>query len=47
MTPALTRRLMALLLLHRSSDPNRHICIEDWQQEAGDLFELEKLLWPI
>src|SRR6266403_2963364 len=25
------RRLMALLLLHRSSDPNRHICIEDWQ----------------
>jgi hygromycin-B 7''-O-kinase len=47
MTPTLTRRLMALLLLHRVSDPIRHICIEDWQQKAGDLFELERLLWPI
>jgi len=40
------RRLMALLLLHRSSDPNRHICIEDWQQKAANLFELQELLWP-
>jgi hygromycin-B 7''-O-kinase len=40
------RRLMALLLLHRASDPNRHICIEDWQQKAADLFELQELLWP-
>ncbi len=40
------RRLMALLLLHRASDPVRHICIEDWQQKAGDLFELQELLWP-
>ena len=39
-TPTLKRRLMALLLLHRASDPVRHICIEDWQQKAGDLFEL-------
>lgn len=46
-TPALTRRLMALLLLHRASDPIRHICIEDWQQKAGGLPELERLLWPI
>jgi hygromycin-B 7''-O-kinase len=46
-TPNLTRRLMALLLLHRVSDPIRHICIEDWQQKAGDLAELERLLWPI
>jgi hygromycin-B 7''-O-kinase len=46
-TPNLTRRLMALLLLHRASDPIRHICIEDWQQKAGDLVELERLLWPI
>jgi hygromycin-B 7''-O-kinase len=46
-TPALTRRLMALLLLHRVSDPIRHICIEDWQHKAGGLFELERLLWPI
>ena len=44
---ALKRRLMALLLLHRFSDLNRHICIEGWQQKAGDLFELQELLWPI
>jgi hygromycin-B 7''-O-kinase len=42
----LKRRLMALLLLHRFSDPNRHICIEGWQDQAGDLFELQELLWP-
>jgi len=42
----LKRRLMALLLLHRVSDPVRHICIEDWQQKAGDLLELQELLWP-
>jgi hygromycin-B 7''-O-kinase len=46
-TPILTRRLMALMLLHRASDPVRHICIEDWQQKANDLPELERLLWPI
>jgi hygromycin-B 7''-O-kinase len=40
------RRLMALLLLHRASDPIRHICIEGWQQKAGDLFGLQELLWP-
>jgi len=45
-TPTLKRRLMALLLLHRASDPVRHICIENWQQKAGDLFELQELLWP-
>jgi hygromycin-B 7''-O-kinase len=44
---ALQRRLMALLMLHSASDPIRHICIEDWQHKAGDLFELERLLWPI
>ena len=43
----LKRRLMALLLLHRASDPIRHICIEGWQQKAGDLFALQELLWPI
>ncbi len=42
----LKRRLMALLLLHRASDPLRHICIEGWQHKAGDLFELQELLWP-
>lgn len=42
----LKRRLMALLLLHRVSDPNKHICIEGWQQKAADLHELQELLWP-
>ena len=46
-TPAAKRRLMALLLLHRASDPVRHICIEGWQEKAGDLFGLQDLLWPI
>jgi hygromycin-B 7''-O-kinase len=46
LTPTLKRRLMALFLLHRVSDPVRQVCIEDWQQKA-DLFELQDLLWPI
>jgi hygromycin-B 7''-O-kinase len=45
--PTLQRRLMALLMLHSASDPIRHIGIEDWQQKAGDLCELERLLWPL
>jgi hygromycin-B 7''-O-kinase len=44
--PTLKRRLMALLLLHRFSDPVRHICIKGWQRKAADLFELQELLWP-
>jgi hygromycin-B 7''-O-kinase len=44
---ALKRRLMALLLLHRASDPVRHICIEDWQRKAAGLLELQELLWPV
>jgi hygromycin-B 7''-O-kinase len=43
----LKRRLMALLLLHRASDANSHICIEGWQRKAGDLYELQELLWPV
>jgi hygromycin-B 7''-O-kinase len=43
---ALKRRLMALMLLHRASDLNRHICIEGWQQQANDLIELQDLIWP-
>ena len=46
-TPALKRRLMALMLLHRVSDPVRHICIEGWQEKAPDLQQLQDLLWPI
>ncbi len=44
--PAKKRRLMALLLLHRFSDPIRHIRIEGWQEQAADLVELQELLWP-
>ena len=43
----LKRRLMALMLLHRASDPIRHICIEGWQQKAANLEELQELLWPV
>ena len=46
-TPDLKRRLMALMLLHRASDPVRHICIEGWQQKVANLEELQDLLWPI
>ncbi|WP_027580291.1 aminoglycoside 3'-phosphotransferase/choline kinase family protein [Bradyrhizobium sp. Ai1a-2] len=42
---ALKRRLMALMLLHRASDLNRHICIEGWQAKADDLVQLQELIW--
>ena len=42
----LKRRLMALMLLHRFSDPNRRICIEGWQRKADDLVDLQELIWP-
>ena len=45
--PAMKRRLLALMLLHRASDPIRHITIEGWQRTAGDLTEWQDLLWPI
>ncbi|MGL3105245.1 aminoglycoside phosphotransferase family protein [Bradyrhizobium sp. BR 1432] len=41
----LKRRLMALMLLHRASDLNSHICIEGWQDRAADLVELQDLIW--
>ncbi|MBR0856215.1 aminoglycoside phosphotransferase family protein [Bradyrhizobium liaoningense] len=43
---ALKRRLMALMLLHRASDLNGHVCIEGWQEKANDLVELQDLIWP-
>ncbi|MBB4262765.1 MULTISPECIES: phosphotransferase [unclassified Bradyrhizobium] len=42
---ALKRRLMALMLLHRASDLNSHICIAGWQEQADDLVELQELIW--
>lgn len=47
MNPFLTRRLMILCLVHRFSNLTRQICIENWQQRAANLSELERLLWPI
>jgi hygromycin-B 7''-O-kinase len=46
MNSTLKHRLMALLLLHRASDPIRHICIAGWQEKTNDLFELAEWLWP-
>lgn len=43
---AFKRRLMALMLLHRASDLNSHVCIEGWQAKANDLVELQELIWP-
>jgi len=43
---AVKRRLLALMLLHHASDPIRHICIEDWQEKADDLVQLQELIWP-
>ena len=40
------RRLMALMMLHRFSDPIRHICIENWQDKADDFVQLQELIWP-
>ena len=42
---ALKRRLMALMLLHRASDPISHVRIEGWQAKANDLIELQDLIW--
>lgn len=43
----LKRRLMALMLLHRASDPLRHICIEGWEHQVRDFSELQDLVWPV
>ena len=45
--PALTRRLLTLMLLHRASNPVRHVAIPHWPRLAGSLDELERLVWPI
>jgi hygromycin-B 7''-O-kinase len=42
----LKRRLLALMLLHRASDPVRHICIPDWPAKVRNFDELQALIWP-
>jgi hygromycin-B 7''-O-kinase len=46
-TPELKRRLMALMLLHRFSDPVGKFCIEGWQQKAADIRQLQDVIWPV
>ncbi len=36
----LGRRLLALMFLHRASDPLRHVCIPGWEHRAKTLFDL-------
>lgn len=45
--PAMRRRLMTMMFLHRASDPLRHIQIEGWPDRVETLVELERLVWPI
>ncbi|MFB9261735.1 aminoglycoside phosphotransferase family protein [Bradyrhizobium erythrophlei] len=45
-TFALKRRLMALMLLHRFSDPLNSICIAGWPDKVDDLVGLQELIWP-
>ena len=47
MNSEMTGRLMTLLLLHRASDPIRHICISGWQEKTDSLDAVERLLWPV
>ena len=42
----LGRRLLALMFLHRASDPLRHVCIPGWERRANTLFDLQHMLWP-
>jgi hygromycin-B 7''-O-kinase len=46
MSPALGRRLLALMFLHRASDPLKHICIPGWELRMRTLSELQQMLWP-
>ena len=43
----LGRRLLALMFLHRASDPLRHICLPNWDHKAETLFDLQHMLWPL
>jgi hygromycin-B 7''-O-kinase len=46
LSPVLGRRLLALMFLHRASDPLRHVCIPGWENRVSSLRELQQLLWP-
>ena len=45
MTTALSRKLTALMLLHRYSRLNVQIRIENWENKVKNLDDLESLVW--
>ena len=45
LTPALSYQLTALMLLHRYSNLNMQIRIENWQNKVNHLQDLENLVW--
>jgi len=45
MTTVLSRKLTALMLLHRYSRLNAQIRIESWESKVKSLDDLEKLVW--
>ncbi|WP_437710413.1 aminoglycoside 3'-phosphotransferase/choline kinase family protein [Sorangium sp. So ce448] len=44
--PALTRKLMALALLHRYSNLRFQLRLEGWESQVSSLPELEQTIWP-
>jgi hygromycin-B 7''-O-kinase len=46
MTPALSRKLMALALLHRYSNLRFQIRIDGWESQVSSLSDLEQRIWP-
>ena len=45
MTAALSRKLTALMLLHRYSRLNAQIRIENWESKVKSMADLENLVW--
>ncbi len=45
MAPALSHRLMVLMLLHQYSNLNAQVRIKDWQNKVHTLKDLENLVW--
>lgn len=46
LTPALSRKLMALSLLHRYSNLRFQLRMDGWESQVSSLTELEQRIWP-
>ncbi|WP_437965691.1 aminoglycoside 3'-phosphotransferase/choline kinase family protein [Sorangium sp. So ce260] len=46
LSPTLSRKLMALALLHRYSNLRYQVRIEGWESQVSSLDELEQRIWP-